>query len=191
MRRSILQAGAWTAFGLVAAIAVVSASSNHRRADTAAPAAKASVATASAEKCTTTDACCARATRVAPASFASARRSPQARLAAKTARPAGVHGLVVGIDPESGELGLPTPSQMAELEAVQQTLPSDDLNRSDVGLTKVVHPNGMLSLDLEGRFQEFGTISRAANGELVFGCAQSPSLDVPVSHTAPSALEEK
>jgi hypothetical protein len=192
MRRSVLQAGAWTALGLAAAFAVVSANSSHRRAaTTAAPAAKATVASASSEKCSTNNVCCARDAKVAKAAFAATTpRAVKPKAIAKTpARPVGVNGMVIAIDPETGELTAPTPEQMAGL---QQVLPGDDLNNSDVGLTPVRHADGSVSVDLQGRFQEFATIRITPTGQKVFGCTTDPkSLTNPTTPPAPSGLEEK
>lgn len=189
MRRFILQAGAWTALGLVAAIAVVSANSSHRRPVTAARSAKATVAAAAT--CTSSDACRARKASVAPAAFAAAKHSAKRKVATRTAQAAGVNGMVVAIDPATGELSMPSPEQMAELRGSAQTTPSDDLNRSDVGLTEVHHPNGMTTMDLQGRFQEFATVHKGPNGKLVLGCADARALNTPTTQPASGALEEK
>jgi hypothetical protein len=182
MRRSVLQAGAWTALGLAAAFAVVSANSSHRRAVTTA--AEATVAAAPAEKCTSTDACCARKASVAPASFAAVKHPTKT----KGARPVGVSGLVVAVDPATGDLGMPSPEQMAALEAMQSTIPSEDVTDHSGNLTAVRSANGSLTVDLQGKFQEFATVHVGPNGKLNFGCADAPTL--PTLQPAPSALEE-
>jgi hypothetical protein len=192
MRRFILQAGAWTALGLVAAFAVVSANSSHRRPVTAAPSAKATVAAAkAAATCTSSDACCAKKASVAPATFAAVKHATKRKAATKTTQSVGVNGMVVAIDPVTGELSMPTPEQMVELQGSAQTTPSDDLNRSDVGLTEVHHPNGMTTMDLQGRFQEFAMVHKGPNGKLVLGCADAKALNTPTTQPASGALEEK
>lgn len=189
MRRSVLQAGAWTAFGLAAAFAVVSANSSHRRAATTAAPAKATVASASSEKRSTKDVRCARDAKVSKATFAAV--TPRSANAPKTsARPTGVNGIVVGIDPESGELGMPTPEQMAELESMLQTLP-DDVTEKSGPTTTTYGPNGSVNVNLQGRFQEFATVHIGPNGKLIFGCADRPALETPTLQPAQSALEEK
>jgi hypothetical protein len=178
MRRSILQAGAWTALGLAAAFAVVSANSSHRRTvTTAAPAARATV-TATSEP--------AKAV-VAPATLAVKQSAPKAKVAAQAETPAFGSGAVIAIDAETGELGMPSPEQLVELQGLSHVVPSD-LNTSDVGLVDVHHPNGMTTRDLQGRFQEVATISKAADGTFVIGCGQHGNHTPTV---APSALEEK
>jgi hypothetical protein len=189
MRRFILQAGAWTALGLVAAFAVVSANSSHRRPVTAAPSAKATVAAATT--CTSSDACCAHKASVAPAAVAAVKHTSKRKAATKTAQAVGVNGMVVAIDPTTGELSMPTPEQMAELQGTALTTPSDDLNRSDVGLTEVHHANGATTMDLQGRFQEFATVHKGPNGKLVLGCADAKALNTPTTQPASGALEEK
>ncbi len=185
-RSRILGAGVWTAIGLTAAFAVVSANSNHLRA-TAAKTCKAGATVASAHDC------CAQDVKAAPAVAAATKAAPKAAMkpSSKTAHAVAVNGLVVAIDPESGELGAPSAAQMAQLEAAQQLLPSDELSHSDAGLTPVRHPDGSVSLDLEGRFQEFATIHVGPGGKRIFGCSDRPTLDLPVSQFAPAALEEK
>ena len=189
MRRSIFKAGAWTVLGLAIAFAVVSANSGTRRAvTTAAPAAKSTVATAASshDDCSSTSTCCARETKVTKAAVAAAPK----QASKPAARPTGVAGLVTAIDPETGQLGMPSAQQMAELEA--QITPSDDLNRSDAGLELVRHPDGSLSVNLQGRFQEFSTVQILPNGKKAFGCTSDPrNLTQPTPTSAPSGLEEK
>jgi hypothetical protein len=188
MRRFILQAGAWTALGLVAAFAVVSANSSHRRAVTAAPAAKATVAAASVDNCTSSDACCPTKASVAPATVA-ARKATPTKVAARVSRPAGVGGLVIALDPATGELGMPSAEQMAELEAVQdRTIPVDETDHAGP-VTTVRNADGSVTAHLNGGYQEFATVHKAPNGKLSFGCADAPTL--PTTQPAPSALEEK
>ena len=176
-RSRILGAGVWTAVGLTAALAVVGAASNRHCATTT----KAAATVAQAP------ACCAQDVKAAPA---------VAALAPKAAKPAvrtsaGVNGLVVALDPESGRLGMPSATQMEQLEAAQQQLPGDDLNHSDAGLTLKHYADGSMSVDLQGRFQEFATVRIAPNGKRIIGCADRAALDTPITLPASGALEEK
>jgi hypothetical protein len=193
MKRFVLQAGAWTAFGLVAAFAVVSANSGLRlAATTAVPAAQATVASVTDENCTPSDACCAPETKVAPATFAARKSAPKSQAGAKvvvqTETPAYTSGAVIAIDAETGEFGMPTAVQLAELKGTSEVLPGD-LNHSDEGLVDVHHPNGMTTRDLEGRFQDVSMVSVGPNGKLVTSCGQQGHNHTP--NVAPSALEEK
>jgi len=190
MRRSIFKAGAVTVFGFLIAFAIVSANSNTRHAATAAPAAKAIVANASAsdDVCSSEDVCCARETKVTKAAIAAAPRvkTPKAKPAVQA--PAFQSGIVVAKDPETGELGMPTPEQMHELQG--SVMPSD-LNNSDVGLVDVQGPKGAVIRDLQGRFQETSTVTIAPNGKLIFGCGTFNGAPASPTQPAPSALEEK
>jgi hypothetical protein len=184
MRRSIFKAGVWTALGLAIAFAVVSANSNTRRAVTAAPAARATVATAAShDECVSSDVCCAR--KVNTATVAVAPRAKKATT--KLGLAPGVAGMVVAIDPETGQLGMPSASQVEELQS--QIVPSDDINRSTEGLQEVHHADGSVSIDVKGRFQEFATVRVLPNGTKVFGCADGPK--AASSIPAASGLEEK
>jgi hypothetical protein len=185
-RSRILGAGAWTAIGLAVFFAAVSASAGRHTATTAkACPAKAAVA-ASHE-------CCAAGEPAAPAAVAARSAAKSVAEAAPGTKPAraasGVNGVVVALDPESGQLGMPSAQQMAELES--KIAPTDDLNYSDVGLTPVYGPDGSITLDLQGRYQEFATIHIALDGKRVLGCSDKSNAGLPMTPSAPAALEEK
>jgi hypothetical protein len=194
MRRSIFKAGVWTAFGLSVAFAIVSANSNTRRAVTTAPAAKATVANAAstAEVCTPSDVCCAKETKVDPAVVAAApRASKDAKtVAAAPGIPAFSSGAVIALDPETGELGMPSAQQMSELQGMPSVIPGD-LNDSDVGLVDVRHASGAVIRDLQGRFQETSTVTIGPDGKIMFGCGMHNGTATSPTQAAPSALEEK
>jgi len=80
-------------------------------------------------------------------------------------RPA-VGGMLIGIDPETGKLGMPTREQWNELSDLEQ----QRLDHSSAGLVEVHHPDGSVSVDLQGRFQEFATVRIGPDGKLVFQC---------------------
>jgi hypothetical protein len=127
--------------------------------------------------------------KAAPAVVAVAPSAAKPTTATKPS--AGVNGLVVALDPESGQLGMPSATQMEQLEAAQQQLPGDDLNHSDAGLTLKHYADGSMSVDLQGRFQEFATVRIAPNGKRIIGCADRAALDTPITLPASGALEEK
>jgi hypothetical protein len=159
MRPGYLYAGLATSLCLAAAVAVLG-TAHHPRSGSAAPeivppAPVAAVAPAPAAVVPAAP---------APAKVAAAPASPRTSATA----PRGTAGMVVAIDPETGELGMPSAQQLEELHA--QGMPSEDLNYSDAGLTPVVHPNGMVSLDLQGRFQEYATIHVGPDGRKIVGC---------------------
>jgi hypothetical protein len=81
----------------------------------------------------------------------------------------GIAGMVVGVDPETGRLGPATAAQRLELSrlsAEEQRM----LSRSSAGLVVVRHPNGMSSMDLQGRFQDFEMVTIGPDGKPRFNC---------------------
>jgi len=83
------------------------------------------------------------------------------------ASPASVRpGMVVGVDPETGQLGMPTAEQMTELSPREQSM----ISRSGAGLVQVHHPDGSVSINLQGRFQEFVIARNGPDGKPVYGC---------------------
>ena len=75
-------------------------------------------------------------------------------------------GMLISIDPETGKLGMPTPEQMEAFNANRDPAFDD----SDAGLVQVHHPNGAVSIDLQGRFQEYAFVRIAPDGQKIFGC---------------------
>ena len=182
MRRSIFKAGVWTALGLAIAFAVVSANSNTRHAaTTAAKAAPATVATAAShDECTSSDVCCARETKAAVA--VAPKKAVKKATPANTMTP-GSAGMVVAIDPETGELTAPSAEQAAELQA-QIVQPEEGV------ATTTQMPDGSTRLNLNGTSIDYATIHIDASGKRVFGCTQNPNA---ANLPAPAAakLEEK
>jgi len=180
MRRSIFKAGVWTAFGLAVAFAIVSANSNPRHAaTTVAPAAKATVATAAnlADDCTSSDVCCARETKVKPAAVAAA---PRAKQSTPVVSGPGAAGMVVGIDPETGELGMPNAEQIQELRGTQQP-------QAKTLATAVHFANGGVVQATE-LAPDYATLHIDATGKKIFGHSDNPT---PNPAPATPALEEK
>ena len=130
--------------------------------------------------------------RAVPAAHRAAsppRRSDQAPVPQQ--RPA-MAGMVVGIDPETGELGMPTPEQ---LRALSES-PQYQVDHSAAGLLEVHHPDGSVSVDLQGRFQEYATVRVGPDGKLIFRCVdgkEAVKRAVESSTPAPTApaLEER
>ena len=130
-----------------------------------------------------------------PAHAAKARRThARARhhaAAPVAVQPAASAGMVVGIDPETGRLGLPSSDQMLQLSPAEKT----GLLRTSEGLTPVRLPDGTVKVDLQGRFLDFSVVRLDANGRLQIGCVEdAPGLarwmDTTPSAPAP-ALEVK
>lgn len=79
-------------------------------------------------------------------------------------------GLIVAIDPETGELGSPNAEQLAALRA--KSGGSEDPME---GLLEIRHPDGSVSVrDLSGRFLQFEIVRVGPDGSLQAGCAQGP-----------------
>ncbi len=98
------------------------------------------------------------------------------------------------IDPATGRLRGITPE---EARALVESV-SRELSHSDEGLTLVYHPNGMVSIDLEDRFQSTALVRVDPDGTLRARCVttveeaqQFLTGQLPVSKPAPLALEEK
>lgn len=79
-------------------------------------------------------------------------------------------GMVIGIDPETGQLGMPTRDQMKELSELEQRR----IEVSPSELVEVHHPDGSVSIDLQGQFQEFTTVRTGTDGKLIFDCVTGP-----------------
>ena len=108
-----------------------------------------------------------------------------------------VAGMVIGIDPETGALGMPTLDQQRELSNMERVRLED----SQADLVPVFHTDGSISLDLKGRFQEFATVRIDPSGKKSFHCVDgkenaeraiaSPSLETAAENSpaAPAAEE--
>jgi len=104
--------------------------------------------------------------------------------------PLAAAGMVVGRDPETGRLGMPTPEQLRELSSMSPP----DLNFSTEGLVEEHHPDGSVSIDLRGRFQQYSYVRTDAKGRLIFDCTDDyPTVlrAINGSSPAPPRAEEK
>jgi len=75
-------------------------------------------------------------------------------------------GMVIAWDPESHTFTMPGPMRALPLTAAEQNA----LSRSFAGLAQVHHPDGSVSVDLQGRFQEFAVVHLGPDGKPVFRC---------------------
>jgi hypothetical protein len=77
--------------------------------------------------------------------------------------------MVVAVDPETGELGLPSAEQREELARARvhtlEALPEP---------REVRHPDGYYSIMMDERFEQFSVVKLSPEGGLVSGCAQGP-----------------
>lgn len=93
--------------------------------------------------------------------------APSAKLAYQPAQA----GLVVAWDPESHTFTMPEPIRRLPLSAAEQNA----LSRSFVGLQEMRHHDGSVSVDLQGRFQEFAVVHLGADGKPVYRCLDDTS----------------
>src|SRR5262245_28278314 len=106
-------------------------------------------------------------------------------------RLAAMPGLRAFIDPQTGQLRPPTPEEEQAFVAALRTQSIQPIEPLEV----VVHDDGMVSMDLKGRFLQSVVMRRAADGSLSMGCVSGPpSAEVP-RNLAPAkpapALEER
>jgi hypothetical protein len=114
---------------------------------------------------------CHRHARPRPVSAKPAKTVPTPSLQSSTvSSPAA--GMVVGIDPETGVLGMPSPEQMLQLTPQERT----GLLRSGEGLTEVRLPNGAMMVDLQGQFMEYSLIRLDPMGRPSFSCVNDEAL---------------
>lgn len=83
---------------------------------------------------------------------------------------AGSAGLRVAIDPETGELGMPSAEQARRMDLHV----GSSLDRSDAGLRAILRPDGSRMVRLEGRFMEYSIAEIDAAGKVRLRCVQDP-----------------
>jgi hypothetical protein len=76
--------------------------------------------------------------------------------------------MVVGVDPSSGEIGPPTREQLETLRRG----PDPALDRSGVGLERVLRGDGSQHVDLRGRFRAYSVVQIGADGTARMGCLE-------------------
>jgi hypothetical protein len=82
----------------------------------------------------------------------------------------GAAGQRVFVDPATGKITEPTPEQIQALEQAVAGM----LSQSSEGLQVVELPDGTLTIDLEGRFQEVAIATVAPDGTVRTGCVNHP-----------------
>jgi len=76
-------------------------------------------------------------------------------------------GRIIALDPETGELGAPSPDQLRSLRAAPGVAA---VSRTAEGLTETRLTDGTVILDLDGRYQDQVIARLDRNGRLVYGC---------------------
>jgi hypothetical protein len=118
-----------------------------------------------------------------------------ARPAADTACPAddrfGRAGLRAFIDPQTGQLREPTPEEAQALSRAARA----EFARAVESLEAVVHPGGMISVDLKGLFMQDLVVVKRPDGSLSMRCLPDSEKDSTPAAPAPPrpapALEER
>jgi hypothetical protein len=75
------------------------------------------------------------------------------------------------IDPETGQLRAGSPEEARALAAAAHA----GLARAIEALQPVVHPDGMISLDLQGLFMQNFVAVRMPDGSISMGCVEGPA----------------
>ena len=101
---------------------------------------------------------------VAPSVVATGDAAPEAPVV----RTHAVAGMVVGIDPETGQIGMPTREQLKNLSELEQIR----LDHETGDLIETHNPDGSVTVDLQGRFQEFATVRTGPDGKLIYQCVE-------------------
>lgn len=94
--------------------------------------------------------------------------------APSSAEPVGAAGMVVGIDPETGKVGMPSREFR---DAVRESHASAAMSRSMQGLQVIHRPDGSKMIDLKDRFQEYTVIRITPDGRKEQVCVQGPDVE--------------
>jgi hypothetical protein len=90
-------------------------------------------------------------------------------------------GLRAFIDPQTGQLREPTPEEIRSLAQA----PREQFVRELATLEEVVHPDGMISLDLKGLFMQDLVVVRRLDGSLVMRCVPDSEKDTALFEPPP------
>lgn len=77
-------------------------------------------------------------------------------------------GLIVAIDPETGQLGPASPAQVRELLG-----PALETSRTEENLVQIHHPNGAVGVQLDERYHEYMFVRMAPNGKKTYSCVHA------------------
>ena len=91
-------------------------------------------------------------------------------------------GMLIGIDPETGQLAMVTPEQMAKLSAVMGARAIARSERS----APIRHADGRVSMFVGNWMREYSVVRIGADGRLVLGCVDGPDAAAYLKH-APAA----
>ena len=97
------------------------------------------------------------------------------------------------LDPETGELREPTPEEARAFSAATDGARAASVEPAE-SLEVLAHPDGMVSVDLKGRFQQSLVVARNPDGSLSLRCGPGEQKPAPPSRPAAPgapALEER
>jgi hypothetical protein len=90
----------------------------------------------------------------------------------------------VQIDPQTGQLKPLTPEEAKRLADGVKEL----ANQSTEGLQQVRHPDGTVSMDLDGRFQNVAVARKEADGTVTQSCIDNPQAGAAFFHLDPALV---
>jgi hypothetical protein len=103
----------------------------------------------------------------APVAVTAPAAVPAANPAAPPGAPPSASGRIIALDPETGQLGAPSPEQVRSLRAAPGIAA---VSRTEEGLAETRLTDGTVILDLDGRYQDHVLAHLDRNGKLVYGC---------------------
>jgi hypothetical protein len=98
-----------------------------------------------------------------------------------------VNGQVVQVNNQTGEFRQLTPEEAQKLADGIKDL----VNQSDEGLKQVQHPDGSVSVNLEGRFQNVSVAQKNPDGTISQSCVNSPETAAQFFGIEPEKFEVK
>jgi hypothetical protein len=87
------------------------------------------------------------------------------------AAPSSVAGMVVARDPETGELGPPTPEQMQEITKHR----AEVMRNTPEGFTEIRRADGAVGLVLNGKLQSYSVVRMGPDGKPMTECVTAAS----------------
>jgi hypothetical protein len=97
-------------------------------------------------------------------------------------------GMIVELDPETGQYTTPSPQRVREIARLQ----AEAVSKSDEGLRILHGPNGAVGVDLAGRSQDYATVTIGPSGKKTFGCYHKDGVHTPACKIPmPAPLEEE
>lgn len=98
-----------------------------------------------------------------------------------------VGGQDVKVDPQTGQMQELTQEEAQRMAAGLKKM----LNQSTEGLVQVQHPDGSVSMDLEGRFQNVALARVNKDGSVTEGCFDNPKAAAEFVGVKPELMQEK